>query len=217
MTDAAMAMAASATVDEPRRESADGPYDAGRQQQQKQQQEQQSGQMTAGGGGGNANGGSDVDESSPFECNICLDLAKQPVVTLCGHLYCWRCLYKWSDTSQSQGGGNNNKCPVCKANMDVNKVIPIYCRQTEAQKEEDGKQAVPPRPQGQRPDPVVGNMAGAAETSPSSPQPGFWGLLIGINPGGHGTAMTPEQQHQAFLSRLLLLLGSFVILCLLLF
>ena len=34
---------------------------------------------------------------------------------------------------------------------------------------------------------------------------------------GEGLAMTPGQQHQAFLSRLLLLLGSFVIMCLLLF
>lgn len=37
-----------------------------------------------------------MDESSPFECNVCLDLAKDPVVTVCGHLYCWRCLYRWS-------------------------------------------------------------------------------------------------------------------------
>lgn len=31
---------------------------------------------------------------SLFECNICLELARDPVVTLCGHLYCWPCLYR---------------------------------------------------------------------------------------------------------------------------
>jgi hypothetical protein len=34
------------------------------------------------------------DEASAFECNICLSLSREPVVTLCGHLYCWPCLYR---------------------------------------------------------------------------------------------------------------------------
>jgi E3 ubiquitin-protein ligase RNF5 len=46
--------------------------------------------------------------------------------------------------------------------------------------------------------------------------PGLFGFQLG--PGqGFVDALTPEQQHQAFLSRLLLMLGSFVIMCLLLF
>ena len=32
--------------------------------------------------------------ASAFECNVCLELASDPVVTLCGHLYCWPCLYR---------------------------------------------------------------------------------------------------------------------------
>lgn len=37
----------------------------------------------------------DPPENSAFECNICYDLAQSPVVTMCGHLYCWPCLYRW--------------------------------------------------------------------------------------------------------------------------
>ena len=33
--------------------------------------------------------------SSPFDCNICLEALNEPVVTQCGHLYCWPCLYTW--------------------------------------------------------------------------------------------------------------------------
>lgn len=29
-----------------------------------------------------------------FDCNICFDSARDPVVTQCGHLYCWPCLHQ---------------------------------------------------------------------------------------------------------------------------
>lgn len=31
--------------------------------------------------------------SSMYECTICIENAKEPVVTKCGHIFCWPCLY----------------------------------------------------------------------------------------------------------------------------
>lgn len=28
-----------------------------------------------------------------FECSICLEMAKEPVLTQCGHLFCWSCIF----------------------------------------------------------------------------------------------------------------------------
>mmetsp|Transcript_40905 Transcript_40905/g.131551 ORF Transcript_40905/g.131551 Transcript_40905/m.131551 type:complete len:112 (+) Transcript_40905:81-416(+) len=36
-----------------------------------------------------------------FECNICLEAAAEPVVTRCGHLFCWACLHQWLNAPQS--------------------------------------------------------------------------------------------------------------------
>lgn len=33
------------------------------------------------------------NKESPFQCIICLETAKEPVVTKCGHLFCWPCIY----------------------------------------------------------------------------------------------------------------------------
>ena len=43
------------------------------------------------------------EESSAFECNICYEIAQSPVVTLCGHLYCWPCLYRCADEAVAPG------------------------------------------------------------------------------------------------------------------
>jgi hypothetical protein len=36
----------------------------------------------------------DLSDAGLFECNICLEMAKEPIVTLCGHLFCWPCLFR---------------------------------------------------------------------------------------------------------------------------
>ncbi|CAN0110706.1 unnamed protein product [Ectocarpus sp. 6 AP-2014] len=65
-----------------------------------------------------------VGEDSWFECNICLEGVKEPVVTRCGHLFCWPCLYRWLNTNQTE-------CPVCKAGVTAINVIPLYGRGTD--------------------------------------------------------------------------------------
>lgn len=52
----------------------------------------------------------DSGETAGFDCNICFGLAKDPVITLCGHLHCWPCLYEWL-----RFHSQSHECPVCKA------------------------------------------------------------------------------------------------------
>uniref|UniRef100_A0A8C4KBM7 RING-type E3 ubiquitin transferase n=1 Tax=Dromaius novaehollandiae TaxID=8790 RepID=A0A8C4KBM7_DRONO len=35
-------------------------------------------------------------DRSAFECNICLEPARDAVIGFCGHLYCWPCLHEVS-------------------------------------------------------------------------------------------------------------------------
>lgn len=65
-----------------------------------------------------------------FECNICLESAYDPVVTLCGHLYCWPCIYEWLNVKTSSPNADNQSkprnCPVCKANISASSLVPLY-------------------------------------------------------------------------------------------
>lgn len=85
-------------------------------------------------------------DDSMFECNICLDTAKDAVVSMCGHLFCWPCLHQWLETRPTR-----KLCPVCKAAISKEKVIPLYGRGST--KQEDPRNKVPPRPAGQRTEP----------------------------------------------------------------
>ncbi|XP_029369493.1 E3 ubiquitin-protein ligase RNF5 isoform X2 [Echeneis naucrates] len=100
-----------------------------------------------GGGGGGGEGDRDRDrDRATFECNICLDTARDAVISMCGHLFCWPCLHQWLETRPSR-----QQCPVCKAGISREKVIPLYGRGSASQ--EDPRLKTPPRPQGQRTEP----------------------------------------------------------------
>mmetsp|Transcript_31688 Transcript_31688/g.40640 ORF Transcript_31688/g.40640 Transcript_31688/m.40640 type:complete len:241 (-) Transcript_31688:325-1047(-) len=163
-----------------------------------------------------------------FECNICLDGVNDPVVTRCGHLFCWPCLYRWLNS-------NHSDCPVCKAGVTIENIIPLYGRGTEEVDPRTKPQPqgnIPSRPAAERPDVQPPPNQGAQ--SPFGPNQanisfsagfGFFPSLFGLQfqsfnttPNNQNNAnMTQEEQQQAMLSRLLLMLGSFIILCLLLF
>eukprot|EP00245_Coleochaete_scutata_P006158 TRINITY_DN20346_c0_g1_i1.p1 TRINITY_DN20346_c0_g1~~TRINITY_DN20346_c0_g1_i1.p1 ORF type:complete len:234 (-),score=41.40 TRINITY_DN20346_c0_g1_i1:655-1356(-) len=204
-------------------------------------------------------------EGGNFECNICLDLAQDPVITLCGHLFCWPCLYRWLQQS-----ANCKECPVCKAGVSEDKVIPLYGRGTGSRdprtKPVPGPD-IPSRPQGQRPEavrlpnaqypngfnffagaagPFVGAQFGNFTLSAGFGLfPSLFGLqyqamavggdgmglgnnggpgvglggggMGGVQARGGGQPVPVEVQQQQYLSRLLLLLGTFVIICLVCF
>lgn len=68
------------------------------------------------------------NQSSNFDCNICLELVQDPVVTLCGHLYCWSCIYKWLQSPTNVSVEQQPQCPVCKSEISDTALIPLYGR-----------------------------------------------------------------------------------------
>ncbi|CAH9111298.1 unnamed protein product [Cuscuta epithymum] len=116
-----------------------------------------------------SNGGGDA---ANFECNICLDLAQDPIVTLCGHLFCWPCMYKWLHVHSQC-----SECPVCKARIEEEKLVPLYGRgknSTDPRSRSIPGMEIPHRPTGQRP-----------ETAPP-PQPNAFPQNGFGFPGGFG-------------------------------
>ncbi|XP_019165847.1 PREDICTED: E3 ubiquitin-protein ligase rnf146-like [Ipomoea nil] len=88
------------------------------------------------------------DEISVFDCNICLDLAQEPVVTCCGHLFCWPCLYRWLNLHSDA-----KECPVCKGEVTMKTMTPIYGRGRSIKGggvEGDSSPKIPHRPQARR-------------------------------------------------------------------
>jgi len=149
--------------------------------------------------------------SRAFECNICLDTASDAVISMCGHLFCWPCLHQWLETRPQR-----QICPVCKAGIGRDKVIPLYGRDGDQKDPRD--KPIPPRPRGQRPEPEssggvtggqFGNMfnAGGFQMSFGIGAFPFGFFATNFNWGGEsggpqpGTAQYEEEQflHRVFL------------------
>ncbi|PNX84507.1 E3 ubiquitin-protein ligase rma1h1-like protein [Trifolium pratense] len=71
-----------------------------------------------------ATSGSSRNGSNGFDCNICLENVQEPVVTLCGHLYCRPCIDKWFTTQNDRK--SPLQCPVCNAKISKQSLVPLY-------------------------------------------------------------------------------------------
>jgi hypothetical protein len=132
-----------------------------------------------------ARGDEEGGTKEKFECNVCFEVAREPVVTPCGHLYCWRCINTWLSV------GDNVACPVCKGEMTKDMLIPLYgfganTARGGAKREGGGA-------------PPLESAAGLA-------------TLLGLRSSDE---LSTEQASQLLLSRYLLAIGTLVIVCLL--
>ncbi|KAD1748756.1 hypothetical protein E3N88_42359 [Mikania micrantha] len=73
-----------------------------------------------------SNNNNNNGDGGNFDCSICLDLAQDPIVTLCGHLFCWPCIYQWLNFHS-----HSNECPLCKAFIQEENLIPLYGKREE--------------------------------------------------------------------------------------
>lgn len=178
-----------------------------------------------------------ADHESPFICNICLEITnKDPVVTQCGHLYCWPCLYRWLNTQ------NTPCCPVCKAGVSRDNVIPLFIKGAEhdpRNRPQNTAEDVPNRPGGRRPEPQQQTNAAGIHNINNQLNAQFGGMTFSVGfgffpslfglqfqtfappmqpiPTDGSRPLTADEREQKKLSQFLLVLGSLVILGLIFF
>eukprot|EP00826_Nyctotherus_ovalis_P035068 TRINITY_DN2977_c0_g1_i1.p1 TRINITY_DN2977_c0_g1~~TRINITY_DN2977_c0_g1_i1.p1 ORF type:complete len:202 (+),score=36.41 TRINITY_DN2977_c0_g1_i1:48-608(+) len=81
----------------------------------------------------------EVKEVNPYGCGICFKSPVEPVVAVCGHLFCWPCVYKRMATSKM--------CPQCESDLDEDSFVPVYVRDSRG---EDLSPSLPKRPEAKR-------------------------------------------------------------------
>jgi hypothetical protein len=76
---------------------------------------------------------------STYQCRTCKKQASEPVISTCGHMFCWSC----ADASLTPTG--SFECPVCSFSITKAKLTAIYISE-----EEKSKSSANPRPRATR-------------------------------------------------------------------
>lgn len=137
-----------------------------------------------------------------FECNVCLDMAKEPVVTSCGHLFCWPCLYQWLHVHS-----DHKECPVCKGEVTESNITPIYGRgSSQGGDDDDGKQVagngIPPRPRGNRLESFRQKHQLSISRRFGEGIATSWRRLVSQQIRSRNSGLFSDGSHQAFLTRI---------------
>lgn len=142
-----------------------------------------------------------------FECRICLEDAKEPVVTQCGHLFCWGCMDKWLSQNKS-----TLLCPVCKAGTSREKLVPIFLNENSPDPRGSGTPRPKPAREQPQPNPEYSRFGGFA------PGPQFaagFGLFPGIFGFSFTTTMNHNDPRSDTLSKVMLIIGMLIVLSIL--
>ena len=138
-----------------------------------------------------SNTNEETNTQTTFTCAICLEGAKLPVVTHCGHVYCWACLKDWFARSPQR------TCPTCLAQLRHEDVIKVY---NSAEKEP----VVDDRPEPRRRTHTREDRAGFADFGTVSFQFGFGALPL-MNVFSFAERREPSSEQERELRKKLML------------
>ncbi|KAK7198678.1 Zinc finger C3HC4 type (RING finger) protein [Novymonas esmeraldas] len=68
-----------------------------------------------------SNSDEDADDSRTGKCMLCLGHRKCPTATNCGHVFCWRCIAEWIQSSPHEA-----VCPFCRQHITASALVPLY-------------------------------------------------------------------------------------------
>lgn len=86
------------------------------------------------------------ENTSLLECIICMTSpAEDPVVTQCGHIFCWPCIRGWVNNS------NKMFCPTCKNGIKLENVIPLYANSSNKYNDKPKNERIDPQVNQNRP------------------------------------------------------------------
>ncbi|KAJ3442412.1 hypothetical protein M0812_12147 [Anaeramoeba flamelloides] len=148
------------------------------------------------------------------QCGICYNFATEPVLTVCGHLFCWFCLKNHFDRE-------NSKCPTCGNDLQEDKdIIPVYGNSTAPNvttknnsqhknnhdqndtEEITEKKSVPQRPKARRNRPSRRHRKRQEQNNPQNQQfmrpnfqisTGIFGMQMGVFPGLNFSVSTNQR------------------------